>query len=671
MKIQKLALIFSLYLFSPIYAEDDKVLKPIDIFEMESVSDPQMSPDGSKILYVRSGSDIMTDKRFSNIWMINYDGSDHRPITSGKNGNSHPRWSPDGKQIIYVSSESGSSQIYKRWMDTGETTVLTNVQTSPHGISWSPDGKSIAYFGTVTTGADFSVDLPSPPEGAEWAKPAKVIDRLVYRFDGVGYLKGYKHLFVIPSEGGTARQLTSGRFNFATYRGGQTVWSTDSKHIYVPTNLDEDWEAEGPWNQSDIFQISINSGKMKKLTDIDGPENNPMPSPDGKYLAYTGYKSKKMATQIDKIYLMDLKNNKIREIKTNLDRSVSNIQWSSDSKNIFFLYADKGNTKIGKTNLRGKNDILANNVGRGYSMAKDGRFVFITTHPNLPSDLAVSRTTAKAPKIITNVNNDLLSNKELGQVEEIWYKSSHDGLDIQGWIMKPPGFDPSKKYPLIIKIHGGPFANYGDRFYLEKQLMAAEGYIVLYTNPRGSTSYGEKFAQLIHHDYPGDDFYDLNSGVDAAIKKGYVDKDKLYVTGGSGGGVLTCWMIGRTTRFKAAVTVYPVINWYSFVLYSDIPWTANYWFPGMPWDNVELYESKNLLSVVKNVTTPTMVLTGEADYRTPMPDSEQYYAALKLLGVESVLVRVPDEPHGIAVRPSHHISKINHIMGWINKYNNE
>ena len=671
MKIQKVALIFSLYLFSPIYAEDDKVLKPIDIFEMESVSDPQMSPDGSKILYVRSGSDIMTDKRFSNIWMINYDGSDHRPITSGKNGNSHPRWSPDGKQIIYVSSESGSSQIYKRWMDTGETTVLTNVQTSPHGISWSPDGKSIAYFGTVTTGADFSVDLPSPPEGAEWAKPAKVIDRLVYRFDGVGYLKGYKHLFVIPSEGGTARQLTSGRFNFATYRGGQTVWSTDSKHIYVPTNLDEDWEAEGPWNQSDIFQISINSGKMKKLTDIDGPENNPMPSPDGKYLAYTGYKSKKMATQIDKIYLMDLKNNKIREVKTNLDRSVSNIQWSSDSKNIFFLYADKGNTKIGKTNLRGKNDILTNNVGRGYSMAKDGRFEFITTHPNLPSDLAVSRTTGKAPKIITNVNNDLLSNKELGQVEEIWYKSSHDGLDIQGWIMKPPGFDPSKKYPLIIKIHGGPFANYGDRFYLEKQLMAAEGYIVLYTNPRGSTSYGEKFAQLIHHDYPGDDFYDLNSGVDAAIKKGYVDKDKLYVTGGSGGGVLTCWMIGRTTRFKAAVTVYPVINWYSFVLYSDIPWTANYWFPGMPWDNVELYESKNLLSVVKNVTTPTMVLTGEADYRTPMPDSEQYYAALKLLGVESVLVRVPDAPHGIAVRPSHHISKINHIMGWINKYNNE
>ena len=672
-KVRKIIIFFTsmLSVFTMLIAGDNKVLKTLDIFEMEGVSDPQISPNGSKILYVRSGSDIMTDKRYSNIWIINFDGTNNRPLTSGQNGNSQPRWSPDGKQIIYVSSSSGSGQIHKRWMDTGETTILTNVQTSPHGISWSPDGQYLAFYGTVPTDANFNVDLPSPPEGAEWAKPAKVIDRLVYRFNGVGYLKGFKHLFVIPSEGGTPRQLTSGRFNFASYIGGQTAWSTDSKHIYVSANLDENWEAEGPWMQNDIFQVNIDNAKMEKLTDRDGPEDNPVPSPDGKFLAYTGFESKRMATQISKIYFIELKSNKIKEVKTKLDRSVNNIKWSGDSKNIFFLYDDKGNTKIGKTNLKGENSVLVNNVGRGYSMAKDGRFVFITTRPDLPSDLAVSRSSGKNVKIITSVNKDILSHKELATVEEIWYKSSHDNLDIQGWIMKPPGFDPSKKYPLIIKIHGGPFANYGDRFYLEKQLMAAEGYVVLYTNPRGSTSYGEKFAQLIHHDYPGDDFYDLNSGVDAAIKKGYIDEDRLYVTGGSGGGVLTCWMIGRTTRFRAAVTVYPVINWYSFVLYSDIPWTANYWFPGMPWDNVELYESKSLLSVVKNVKTPTMVLTGEADYRTPMPDSEQYYAALQLLGVESVLVRVPDEPHGISVRPSHHISKLKHIMGWINKYNNE
>ena len=555
-------------------------------------------------------------------------------------------------------------------MDTGETTRLTNVQTDPHGISWSNDSKYIAFFGTVPHGADFKVDLPSPPKGAEWASPAKVIDRLVYRFDGVGYLKGYKHLFVVISEGGTERQLTEGKFNFAPYRGGQTVWSTDSKHIYVSTNLEDDWEAQGPWKQSDIYHINAEDGSMDQLTNRLGPDREPTPSPDGKYLAYTGYDDKKMATQISHLYLINLKTRKIQEIKTKLDRSISNLRWSRDSKNIFFFYDDKGNTKIAKTNLKGKNNILVNNVGRGYSLAKNGSFVFITTKPDLPSDLAI-KIPGKDVKIITSINADILAHKELGKVEEIWYKSSFDGLDIQGWIMKPPGFDKSKKYPLIIKIHGGPFSNYGNRFYLEKQLMVAEGYVVLYVNPRGSTSYGEKFAQLIHHDYPGNDFYDLNSGVDAAIDKGYIDKDRLYVTGGSGGGVLTCWMIGKTNRFRAAVTVYPVVNWYSFVLYSDIPWTANYWFPGMPWDNVDIYESKNLLSVVKNVKTPTMVLTGEADYRTPMADSEQYYAALKLLGVESVLVRVPDEPHGISVRPSHHISKINHIMGWINKFNNK
>jgi acylaminoacyl-peptidase len=659
-----------LFNLSFLVAGDDNVLKPINIFDIESVSDPQISPDGSKVLYVRSGSDIMNDKRYSNIWIINFDGSNNRPLTSGQNSNSQPRWSPDGNQIIYVSNSSGSGQIHKRWMDTGETTRLTNVQTDPHGISWSNDSKYIAFFGTVPHGADFKVDLPSPPKGAEWASPAKVIDRLVYRFDGVGYLKGYKHLFVVLSEGGTERQLTEGKFNFAPYRGGQTVWSTDSKHIYVSTNLEDDWEAQGPWKQSDIYHINAEDGSMDQLTNRLGPDREPTPSPDGKYLAYTGYDDKKMATQISHLYLINLKTRKIQEIKTKLDRSISNLRWSRDSKNIFFFYDDKGNTKIAKTNLKGKNNILVNNIGRGYSLAKNGSLVFITTKPDLPSDLAI-KIPGKDVKIITSINADILAHKELGKVEEIWYKSSFDGLDIQGWIMKPPGFDKSKKYPLIIKIHGGPFSNYGNRFYLEKQLMVAEGYVVLYVNPRGSTSYGEKFAQLIHHDYPGNDFYDLNSGVDAAIDKGYIDKDRLYVTGGSGGGVLTCWMIGKTNRFRAAVTVYPVVNWYSFVLYSDIPWTANYWFPGMPWDNVDIYESKNLLSVVKNVKTPTMVLTGEADYRTPMPDSEQYYAALKLLGVESVLVRVPDEPHGISVRPSHHISKINHIMGWINKFNNK
>jgi acylaminoacyl-peptidase len=263
----------------------------------------------------------------------------------------------------------------------------------------------------------------------------------------------------------------------------------------------------------------------------------------------------------------------------------------------------------------------------------------------------------------------LIAQKPLGKVEEIWYSSSVDQKKIEGWIIKPPDFDASKKYALILEIHGGPFGNYGDRFDLEKQLYAAMGYVVLYTNPRGSTSYGEAFANLIHHAYPGDDFFDLNSGVDAMIAKGYVDANNLFVTGGSGGGVLTCWMVDRTSRFRAAASDYPVINWYSWTLTADIPITgAKYWFPGPPWDFPDQYMQRSVINHVKDVKTPTLLMTGEEDFRTPISEAEQFYTALKLLKVETMLVRFPGEPHGLSRRPSHQMAKVMYIAAWFEKH---
>ena len=257
----------------------------------------------------------------------------------------------------------------------------------------------------------------------------------------------------------------------------------------------------------------------------------------------------------------------------------------------------------------------------------------------------------------------------MGKVEEVWYSSSYDGKKIQGWLVYPPDFDPNKKYPLILEIHVGPFLNYGFRFSAEAQLFASAGNFVLYTNPRGSTSYGKDFANLIHHNYPSQDYDDLMSGVDHVIERGYVDENNLFVTGGSGGGVLTSWTIGKTDRFKAAVVAKPVINWYSFVLYADnISTFYKYWFPGMPWDNIDEYMRRSPISYVKNVKTPTMLLTGEDDYRTPMAESEQYYAGLKLNKVESMLVRIPGADHGIASRPSNLIAKVNAILAWFDKY---
>jgi acylaminoacyl-peptidase len=674
-----LAFCFTLgLLMSPAAAQEKKNLAASDAFNLELIGDPQISPDGRKIIYVRQFADIMSDRYYSNLWIIKPDGSDNRPLTTGLRSDTSPRWSPDGSKIIYVSDQDGTAQIYQRWMDTGQTARLTSLQYPPAGISYSPDGKNIAFTSFVPDRPPQPANIPTPPAGAKWADPAVVIDKLVYRFNGPGYLRpGYTHLFVIPAEGGTPRQISSGNFQHggAAFRASDPVWTPDGKYLLISANRRADYELE-PLD-SEVYEFSVADGAVRALTSRKGPDNGPQVSADGRLIAYTGFDDRYQGYQVTRLYVMNRDGSGSRALSESLDRDIGNLRWAADGSGIFFLYDDQGNTKIGFYSLDGKMKNLAANLGGtgsaygggSFSVSKTGAFAFTYSRPNVPSDIAVGSMTNPTAKVITSVNDDLLAARKLGETEEIWYESSFDKRKIHGWIIKPPDFDASKKYPLIIEIHGGPFANYGDRFDFEKQVWASKGYVVLYTNPRGSTSYGGEFGNLIHHAYPGNDFYDLNSGVDAVIAKGYIDADNLMVTGGSGGGVLTCWMIGRTTRFRAAVTVYPVINWYSFVLTADISsFVSKYWFPGLPWDNVEHYEKRSLLSVVKNVKTPTMVLTGEEDYRTPMSESEQYFQALKLLGVESMLVRVPGEPHGIRRRPSHWMAKIEYIGGWFDKH---
>jgi acylaminoacyl-peptidase len=671
---------------TPTLAQAESPAKPLqilDVFNLQLATDPQISPDGKRIVYVRQFSDIMADQRHSNLWIINTDGSEHRPITTGNFNDTSPRWSPDGTQLLYISNRDGSPQIYRRWLDNGQTAKVTNVTSGPSGIGWSPDGQWISFTMHVPVTPKPLIEMPAAPEGAKWAEPAKVIDKLVYRFNGAGYLKpGFEHLFVVPSDGGTPRQISQGNFPHggAANSASEAVWTPDGKFLILSANRHPDFETDRV--NTEIYEFSVADGSVKALTQRKGPDDSPALSPDGKQIAYMGFDDKYQGYQVRKLHVMNRDGSEAHLLSGELDRDAFGPRWAPDGSGIYFLSADQGNTGLYFIDLHGKTRKVAGNLGAStsaygggmsFTIAKNGALAFTHCRPDLPGDIAVAvagvSDPGHTPKVITKVNEGLLSGRTLGQLEEIWYESSKDQRRIQGWILKPPGFDPAKKYPLILEIHGGPFANYGDRFDLEKQLMAAKGYVVFYANPRGSTSYGEEFGNLIHHAYPGDDFFDLNSGVDAMLAKGYIDPDELYVTGGSGGGVLTCWMIGRTPRFRAAVTVYPVINWYSFVLTSDIgAWASKYWFPGLPWDHVEHYEKRSLLSVVKNVKTPTMVLTGEADWRTPMSDSEQYYQALKILGVESVLVRVPDEPHGIAVRPSHHLSKILHIITWFEKH---
>ncbi len=670
-------------LATPLAAQTDR-LTEMNVFDLEYASDPRISPDGEWVVYVRQFADVMTDMNYSNLWLVGSDGGEHRPLTTGKFLDNSPRWSPDGTRIAYMSNRDGLPQIYMHWVASGQTAAITNLTDPATGLSWSPDGSHLA-FNKLVPAAPLTVgQMPAPPPGAQWAEPAKYTDEIVFRFDGIGDVPtGAWHLFVIPSEGGTPRQLTTGdqsyTSGFFTAPGGGPEWAPSSDAIIVDANLREDGDLE--WMDSEIYEISLADASVRTLTDRRGPDNSPSVSPDGSRIAYLGYDDRYQGYQVTRLYVMNRDGTGSRVVSGSLDRTVYQVRWSPTGEGIFGLFDDEGNTKLALFRLDGSYEVVAENGGSGfmayggfgvsYTVAADGSFAYSTSRPDLPGDVAVGRP-GQQPSLVTSVNADLFAGKTLASVEEIWWDSSKDGLPIQGWIMKPPGFDPANKYPLILEIHGGPFANYGDRFDVEKQLWASMGFVVLYTNPRGSTSYGEEFGNLIHHAYPGDDFYDLNSGVDAVIAEGYIDEDNLFVTGGSGGGVLTAWMIGNTDRFKAAVSFYPVINWYSFALTADMaPVAVKYWFPGMPWDNVEHYESRSLLSVVGSVKTPTLIMTGEEDWRTPMSESEQYYKALKLLGVDAVLVRVPGEAHGIWGRPSHGISKITTVKGWFDKYSTE
>ncbi|HVR28775.1 MAG TPA: S9 family peptidase [Thermoanaerobaculia bacterium] len=665
-------------------------LQPMDIFELELATDPQISPDGTRVVYVRRFSDVMTDKRCSNLWIVGADGTGHRPLTTGNHTDSSPRWSPDGRELLYLSDREGSTQIHRRFMDTGETARVAHLTESPAGIAWSPDGRWISFAMHVPAPPRKIAEMPAAPEGAKWSPPARVIDRSVYRFNRVGYLEpGFTHVFVLPAEGGTPRQITSGEFHHGGPAGmsqEEAVWTPDGRHLIISAVRRPDWEDERV--NTELWEFSVADGSARALTDRAGPDGSPAVSPDGRSISYVGFDDRYQGYQIRRLHVLDRASGESRVVTADFDRDVSTPRWAPDGSAVYFLADERGNTGLWRTDLRGRVERIASNVGSGTSAYGGGReftlaavraggggagrdvtFAVTYSRPDVPGDIAIGRPGSGTPKVLTTVNADLFAMRTLGDLEEIVYPSSKDGREIQGWILKPPDFDRTRRYPLVLEIHGGPFANYGDRFDLEKQLMAARGYVVLYTNPRGSTSYGEEFGNLIHHAYPGDDFHDLDAGVDAVIAQGYVDPEQLFVTGGSGGGVLTCWTIGHTDRYRAAVTVYPVINWYSFNLTADIGgFTSKYWFPGLPWDHVEHYEQRSLLSVVRNVKTPTMVLTGEEDWRTPMSESEQYYKALKLLGVEAVLVRVPDEPHGISLHPSHHMAKVLYILGWFDQH---
>ena len=671
-----LPVIFALLLLSPDIALSDDIrpFDRMDVFGLEWVSDPQISPNGKRIAYARNGMDVLSDGKWSRLWLVDTDGGNNTPLTGRDVEESNPVWSPDGQRIAFTSKTEAGTEIFVVWVDSGKSTRLTQLNRSPSGLSWSHDGKHIAFSMLVPEDPVVLVSAPTKPEDATWPDAPRVTARLKYESDGSGYIEpGYRQFFVVSALGGTPRQVTSGNFRHE----GTPQWSRDDSALIFYGNRNDDWELN--YGNSEIYSVAIDSGETTALTDRNGPDADPVVSPDGSKIAYWSHEDKVQTYQVATLNVMNIDGSGKRELATELDRSVSGLVWNKGSDGIYYQYDDRGDTKIGFTTLGDRSSVVASNVGGttigrpygggSFSVSQNDTIAYTHVTPYRPAELAIVAGRRGGTKVITAFNAPLLERRTLGQVEELWYKSSVDGRDIQGWVVTPPGYDSSKPYPLLVENHGGPILNYGPRFSPEVQLYAAAGYVVFYPNPRGSTSYGEEFGNLLYHNYPGDDYQDVMDGVDALIASGVTAEDRLYVTGGSVGGIMTAWIIGKNNRFRAAAVVKPVMNWISKTLTADNYFQyANYRFPGQPWENIETYMKFSPVSLVGNIETPTMVMVGMADLRTPISESKQLYSALRIRGIDTVLVQIPDAPHNIAGRPSQLITKIDHILAWFANY---
>jgi dipeptidyl aminopeptidase/acylaminoacyl peptidase len=631
---------------------------------MESVSNPAISPDGKLIVFTRTWVDKVKDEYQSNIWIVDVEGTRVRELTSGTWRDSGPVWSPDGKRIAFLSDRDGTNQVHVLWVDTREVAQLTHLEQAPSGINWSPDGKQIAFTAFEPDNDPIlAVKLPERPRGAQWARPAVLVNRLAWAADGRGPLPmGYTQVYSIDSSlGGTPRQITSAKYNHNT-----PAWSADGQTIYISSIRKPD--AEYLHGDSEIYAVDMKTLEVKPLTDRKGPDGNPQVSPDGHWIAYIGYDEKGYTNHVASLYLMDNAGGNKKLWVGSLPSSPRGARWSADRSGVYYDMEEQGSSHIYFAGVDGKVRKVTDgtHVLAGYSIANNGQVAAVRTSFKDPGELVTFNVRSAANmKELVDVNQDVVAGARLGDADELWFKSK-DGLKVQGWLIKPADFDPAKKYPMVLWIHGGPWSMYSVAFSWSFQNFSANGYGVLFLNPRGSTGYGQDFVNGIQYSYPGKDYDDLMAGVDAALAKGWIDDKNLFVCGGSGGGVLTAWIVGHTDRFAAAVSMRPVINWHSFVGTTDGQ-SWYYQFQKYPWEDPMEYAVRSPLHYVANVKTPTMVMTGEADLRTPIRQSEEFYRALKMLKKDTLLVRMPDEYHGWR-RPSHQLLQQLYLLAWFEKH---
>jgi len=678
------------------------------LWEWTYVGDPQISPKGDRVAFVVARTDKAKDRYATDLWILDLATGASKPLTTHEANETQPTWSPDGSRLAFVSGRAEGSQIFLLDMSGGEARQLTQVKPGAGAIAWSPDGQRIAFLSSALTEAERkakeekekaekeAAEAPRLADGGkvlDTAEPEQVIENLFFRRDGSpGYLSlDRTHIWTVPVGDDFPAEAT--RITHGDYNDGPPVWSADGKTIFFGATRKPD--AEYTLSDSEVYRVPADgSAEPQALTSRYGPDGSPMVSPDGRWVAYFGFDESERghSYHVQNLYIMRPDGSEKRCLTEGYDRSLgdgtgqdmaspfgsgSQAEWAADSASIFATSANRGQTQIVQISLADGKVRPITRMAQGnisaFTVSPQGTVAALHSDPMTPfglSTFALDKPETVAWTRHTRFNEEPMQAVQRRPYDELWFES-FDGLKIQGWLIKPPDFDPDKKYPMILYIHGGPHTMYGTTFFFEFQMLADAGYVVLITNPRGSTGYGTEFGNIIQYNYPGDDYRDLMAAVDLVLSRGFVDEKRLGVAGGSGGGLLTTWIVGQTERFAAAVAQRNVTNWRSFVGTSDFNYFfTQRWFRGFPWEELDDYVRRSPLSYVGKATTPVLLIHSQEDYRTPLEQSLQYYLSLKMQKKPAKLVVFPDESHGLSRsgRPSHRIARLNHIQTWFDQW---